>query len=523
MATQLRPNDTLLERLTAILGPTHVLTDEADLAFYSTDVFSSGKPPAAVARPGTLDELQAIVKLAHDTTTPVLVRGGGASYTDGYLHTRPHGITIDTSRLKAIHINATNATVTVEPGVTWAELYEALKPHNLRTPFQGPFSGLAATIAGSISQNSVSHGPGVSAEAVLTLEVITGTGDRLATGSAGSSVPIPFFRQFGPDLAGLFTGDCGALGIKALVTLKLVRRHDPFDAGSFAFHSFEAMHTAMRLIAAEAVDEENFGLDATLQQGQIGRNAGVAAKADIAMNVIKSATSLGSGVKSLAKMAMAGDKALKAAAYAVHYITQGVDDAEARAKMAAIRRIATAHGEEIPNSVPTVVRGMPFAPLTNTLGPKGERWVPMHTLLPHEAVVPFHHALQAYLALNADVMDTHHIHSGTMFMGVGQSAYIYEPTFYWHDAQSIFHSRMVPPDHLATLPRYAPSAPGRAEVERMKHDIIMLMHQHGGAHFQLGKVYPYLPGRNPAAVALLKAIKTALDPKNILNPGALGL
>ena len=49
------------------------------------------------------------------------------------------------------------------------------------------------------------------------------------------------------------------------------------------------------------------------------------------------------------------------------------------------------------------------------------------------------------------------------------------------------------------------------------------MHAHGGAHLQIGKVYPLLPGRNAASVMLLRAIKAALDPHDILNPGALGL
>lgn len=40
---------------------------------------------------------------------------------------------------------------------------------------------------------------------------------------------------------------------------------------------------------------------------------------------------------------------------------------------------------------------------------------------------------------------------------------------------------------------------------------------------QIGKVYPLLPGRNAASVALLRAIKTVLDPQGILNPGVLGL
>jgi len=522
MAT-LRNAPSLLDALAAAVGADHLLTDEADRRFHGTDVFNAREIPVAVARPGSVAQLQAVVAACAAAGAPITVRGGGSSYTDGYLHSRPGGVTIDTSRLKAITIDEHNAVVTVEAGVTWAELYEALKARGLRTPFWGPFSGLAATIGGSMSQNSVSHGQGVSAESLLNIDVITGTGDLLSTGSAGSANSAPFFRHFGPDLAGLFTGDCGALGVKARITLKLIKRREAFEAASFSFASFDAMHEAMRLIAIEAIDDENFGLDATLQQGQIGRQDGVAAKAEIARSVMKSATSFGSGVRSLARMAAAGDRDLKAATYAVHYLADGVDAAEARAKIAAIKRIGAAHGEEIANTVPTVVRGMPFAPLTNTLGPKGERWVPMHTLLPHDRVKSFHRALMAYWADNQAVMDAHGIFTGAMFMAVGASAFIYEPTFYWPDARTIFHDRMVPADHLAGLPEYAASSAARAEVDRMKHDVIDLMHAHGGAHLQIGKVYPLLDGRNPASVALLRAIKAALDPQDILNPGALGL
>jgi D-lactate dehydrogenase (cytochrome) len=82
---------------------------------------------------------------------------------------------------------------------------------------------------------------------------------------------------------------------------------------------------------------------------------------------------------------------------------------------------------------------------------------------------------------------------------------------------------MVPEEHLKTLPRYDANPEARAEVKRMKNEVIALMHAHGAAHLQVGKAYKYLDGRNPASVALLKAVKAALDPKGILNPGALGL
>jgi len=505
------------------VGAAHVVTDEAERRFYGTDVYRLIEMPEFVVRPGTCAQLQAVVGAAYAAGAPVVVRGGGASYTDGYLQTKPGGITIDVVRLKGIDVDEAGGFVTVEAGVTWAELQEKLKPMGLRTPFQGPFSGLRATIAGSVSQNSISHGPGVSAEAVLTMEVITGTGELLATGSAGSMKASPFFRWFGPDMAGLFTGDCGALGVKSKITLKLARRHDPYEAASFSFNSFEAMHTAMRAIAAEAIDDTNFGIDAVLQQGQIGRNSSVSAKADIAMGVMKNAKSLGAGVKSLAKMAVAGDKALKAAAFAVHYITEGVNDAEAQAKIAVVKKLALAHGEALPNAVPTIVRGMLFAPFTNVLGPKGERWMPMHAMMPHEAVVGFHHALTAYWASQAEVMAKHKAYTGTMFMAVGGSGFIYEPTFYWEDDRTVYHDRMVPAEHLASLPRYPASPEARVEIKRMKADVIALMHSHGSAHLQVGKAYKYLDGRNEASVALLRAVKAALDPKGILNPGALGL
>lgn len=523
MATAARTGASLLDILAGIVGPAHLNTDEAERRFQATDVFNAGELPLAVVQPGSVAQLQAVVAACADARTPITVRGGGASYTDGYLHRSPGGITIDTSRLKAIAIDAHNGVVTVEAGVTWAELHAALQPHGLRTPFWGPFSGLAATIGGSMSQNSISHGNGVSAESLLNIEIITGTGELLATGSAGSANGAAFFRHFGPDLAGLFTGDCGALGVKARISLKLQRRREAFAAGSFSFASFDAMHEAMRSIAIEAVDDENFGLDAALQQGQIGRNDGVEAKVDIARSVMKSATSFGSGVKSLARMAIAGDRALKAASYAVHYLTDGVDQADAEAKMALIRRLAAPHGSEIANTVPTVVRGMPFAPLANALGPKGERWVPMHTLLPHDRAPVFHRALMAFWDEHQDAMAQHGIFTGGMFMAVGASAFVYEPAIYWPDARSDFHERMIPAEHLASLPVHAAAPQARAVVERLKQGVIDLMHAHGGAHLQIGKVYPLLAGRNPASVALLRAIKAALDPHGILNPGALGL
>lgn len=525
MATQLKTpsNNAVIEALVAALGSSNVLLDEAEREFYGTDVFRKQNLPVAVARPANVDQLQAVVRACHDHDAPLTVRGGGASYTDGYTQAREGGVTIDTSLLTKIDISEVDQTVTVEPGVTWKALWEALSAKGFKTKFWGPFSGLNATVGGSMSQNSVSHGQGVSAESVLSFDIITGTGDMLRTGSAGNAVSNPFFRHFGPDLAGLFTGDCGALGVKARITLALRRRGEHFEAMSYNFDSFEAMHAGMSKAALLQADEENFGLDAALQQGQLGKADNVSTKMDMAGAVMKSSGSIAKGVKQLAKMAVAGDRALKKASYVSHYIIEGHSAEEARSKAAEMRKIITRHGEEIPNSVPSVVRGMPFAPFHNVLGPKGERWLPFHALLPHSQCGAFHKAIEAYHDSQKPVLDKYGIYMGRMFMAVGPNAFIYEPTFYWPDAQSIYHKRVVDPDYLKGLPTYDEDLEARGHAKRMKFEIVDLMQQYGGVHFQIGKNYPLLPGRNAASVALLKAIKAVLDPKGILNPEALGL
>jgi glycolate oxidase len=512
---------TLLATLTQHVGADNVLTGDADRLFFAHDVFRAGELPVAVVRPGSVEELQAVVRAAYASGTPLVIRGGGASYTDAYAHTAPGGITVDTSRLNRIAINEQRATVTVEAGVTWAELREAVLARGFKTRFWGSYSGLFANVGGGMSMNAISHGQGCAAEAALSFDIITGTGELLRTGSAVSDKAPAFVRHYGPDLTGLFTGDCGMLGVKARITLALVKAPPAFATASFAFTSFEALHAAFRAAALEGVVEENFGLNEVLQQGQLGK-ADTAARVEIAGKIVRQ-SGLMKGAARLAKMAFAGEKEIAAASYAGHFIVEGIDQAEANGRIALVKRLCSEFGAEIPNSVPEVVRAMPFAPFHNTLGPKGERWLPCHAQFAHDRAVPFHHALQALFAEEGETMARHGIVCGGMFMAVGSTAFVYEPAFYWPDAQTPYHARMVEADYLKSLPVHPRSVENEAEALRIKARVIDLMHEHGGVHFQIGKVYPYAQDHNPAHWALLKALKAQLDPKGILNPGNLGL
>ena len=379
----------LLRQLQSLLGGQQVVTDPVECEFYSTDIYHSGETAMAVVRPGSSADVAQIVQLAAAAGVAVVPRGGGASYTDGYAPAERESILIDTSRMNRIlELNERDGYVVVEVGVTWATLNETLAAKGLRTPFFGPFSGLAATVGGSLSQNSVTWGTGVfgvSGETTLCVEVVLGDGRIVRTGSWGAANGVPFLRSYGPDLTGIFMGDCGALGVKTAVALRLMRRNAVVMGLSFGFPDFASLAAGMEAAAKEGLNLTNFGLDPALQQGQLGK-ADRATAIQSALAVWKTSRGVADGLKQLVKMALAGRRFLDGAVFSAHWIVDGLDDASCRAAVARLRSVLQPYGAEVPATVPTVANAMPFMPLYNVRSPLGERWVPIHGLLPFSRV-----------------------------------------------------------------------------------------------------------------------------------------
>jgi glycolate oxidase len=515
------PLPAFLQQMRETLGPEAVSDDDARRDLMSRDVYAQGGEPLMVVRPANTAAVQKAVALCSAAGVAMVPRGGGASYTDGYLLPEGGHVLFDLGALQDISIDASQSVVTVGAGVTWAALRDTLAPLGLRTPFWGPFSGLVATVAGSVSQNAISHGSathGITAQSVQSVDVVLASGELLSTGLSTAS------RFDGPDLTGLFTGDCGALGIKVAVRLPLIAAHNDFEALSFAFEDFKTFHAGLHSAAREGLEDESFGLDRALSQGQIGRQGGLGDKMAAALKVFRTAPSVLAGVRQLVRMAMAGDKVLGLGAYMAHFIVEGSNAAEARAKAQRLRLLMVqAGGREIANTVPGFVRAMPFAPLTNILGPQGERWVPVHGIVPHSQAMAFHNALQAFWGRNEADMKRLGVWFGTMFSTVGSTGLLYEIALYWPDATTSFHAAMTPPGHLETVKAYPPNAEAAALVARIKRDLIALYGEHNPAHFQIGRAYPYMQRLQPQALSLLNAIKGTLDPQHLMNPGALGL
>ena len=516
----------LLESLAAVVGTDYLLTDLESRTFYSTDVYRQADELAvAVARPGSVAQLHDLAQICIGQNAPMVVRGGGASYTDGFLPARKNTVLFDMSRLTAIDVNRDDMYVTVEPGVTWQALYERLSAEGLRTPMWGPFSGSAATVGGGMSHYAVNYGSGlygVSAESLIGMDVILANGEMIQTGSAGGTDHSPFFRFYGPDLAGLFVGDAGALGIKARMTLRLMKKPEGFAACSFGFPNGEQCLEALMEVARLGVVAQNFGLDPRQQKTALTEMES-ADPIEAAMSVLRSSPNPVNGALQVARMGLAGRGFLKNAAYSAHFGCEGLTNAEARQKIAEVRKVLSRYGAEVANSIPTYFNANPFMPLTPILGPNGERWKPTHGILPFSSVLTHHADFEAMVAEYRECMEQHRVQLTRMLMFFSTNAFIYEPTFLWEDEQTIYHRRVFPAELLANKPTHPANPEGRALVKEIKQRIQALCIKNGASHFQIGKDYPYLETRRPAVRELVVQLKKLLDPQGLMNPGALGL
>jgi len=511
-------------QLESAVGSANVRPGEKCASLY-TDVYRSFEIPLCVVRPPSIEALQKVAALANDAGMYISIRGGGASYTDGYLSKKSAFILLDLTDLNKIEeVNEYDGYVTVESGVTWAQLKQELDQRGLRTPFWGPFSGLHATVGGSMSQNSISHGSGahgISAQSAISMDVVLADGRILKTGSASAGCK-PFLRYFGPDLSGLFTGDCGSLGIKARITLPLIKKREAHRCISFSFNTFENMHESMRRIAMENLEDSHFALDGALSQGQIARQENASEMLKIIWSILSSSPSLFEGVKQLFQSALKAKKEISTSPFMTHYIVEGVNDAEVKARMHRLRQLQIGIGREIPATVPSVVRGMPFAPFYNTLGPKGERWVPIHGILAHSSVNAFHVDLKKLYEKHEEKMQKFGVWHGGMFSAVGNSGFLYEIALYWPDEISAYHTEVIPKDYLDKLPKYPKNLEAREFTDQLKSEIITLLAQHQAVNFQLGKAYPYLNRLTPETKELVENIKNTVDKNRLLSVGCLG-
>jgi len=519
------PTALLESALIDALGAECLLGEDAKTLF-STDVYGGEIAPALVVRPQTQEQLADAVRIATTAGWAITQRGGGMSYTGGYLPTQNNTVMLDLSALnRIVSINEEDLVVTVEAGVTWQQIWEALTPLGLRLPFFGTFSGSRATVGGGLSNGALFMGTaryGSAADIVVGMEVIDARGRRIQTGQAAFHNGRPGFRQYGPDLTGLFVHDAGALGVKTMASLRMMPMPEAAEYASFAFATQQEAIRALSAIGRSGYCEEAYIFDpATTQRSldpatlmrDIGRLG----------NVIRSQSSVLKGLQEGAKMAMAGRRFVEGEVYTLHCVCAGRSVDGVRDDRRGVVKLALGHsGVEISNTIPKAARANPFEPLNGILGSQGERWAALNSKVPHSDAYRLIAATEAAIDPYRERMAACGVTMSFLYIAIAQHVFSYEPVLRWFDEWLPVHRHVPEPDFLNELEEPSPNHEGRALVDEVRSKIVDVFAEFGAASNQIGKTYPMLASLNPDSRSVLRALKKELDPEGLINPGALG-
>jgi glycolate oxidase len=208
-----------IETFQSIVGEKYVFVDEEVLSNYAHDETEDLHfLPDVVVKPGSAEEISAVLKICNQFKIPVTPRGAGTGLSGGAL---PHlgGVLLSVERLnKIIKVDERNLQVITEPGVITEVLQEAVKAKGLFYP-PDPSSRGSCMIGGNIAENS--GGPkavkyGVVKDYVLNLEVVLASGEIIWTGANVLK------NATGYNLTQLIVGSEGTLGIVTKAVLRLI-------------------------------------------------------------------------------------------------------------------------------------------------------------------------------------------------------------------------------------------------------------------------------------------------------------
>jgi len=361
---------------------------------------------------------------------------------------------------------------------------------------------------------------GTAADSVIGVEIVTGAGAVVRTGSLSVVGANPFLRHFGPDLTGLFTADCGVMGVKTAIVLKLRRAPAMRDVVSFQGADLAAIFAFLEAVAHDGVASQIIALDAKLQAVRIAQ-AGPRARLAYLWSLASGGGSLRRRVGEGAAMARTALAAAPTRGMAVHVFLEG-DVAGCARDAARVARHAAAHGLEPGN--PAVAQAMlrtPFGPVTGMAGSPGERWVPVHFILPHSRAGAGMEAIQAVVDAHADELAQHKVKVRHMLANLGGGAVTLEPMFLWPDRLTDF-ARTTLIAQGGTAAADAAQAPAaEALVVRVRAAMVERLDPMGALHTQLGRSYPYRARLHGETAELLAALHHMLDPDGVMNPGAL--
>lgn len=209
----------ILEQFRQIVGPEHVDSDPVTLLSYSYDATPGYQSlPQAVLRPGSTEEVSRIVQLCDQYHIPIVPRGSGTNLCAGTVPVEAGVVLLFNRMNKILEIDEQNLTVTVQPGLITQELIEQVEQLGLFYP-PDPSSMKISTIGGNISECSGGLRGlkyGVTKDYVLGLEAVLPQGQVIRVGGKSAK------DVAGYDLTKLLVGSEGTLAVITEATLKLI-------------------------------------------------------------------------------------------------------------------------------------------------------------------------------------------------------------------------------------------------------------------------------------------------------------
>ncbi|ABL00847.1 FAD-binding oxidoreductase [Pelobacter propionicus] len=233
----------VLQELATIVGRDNIATERQDLLCYSYDATQMEFLPDAVVHPANTEEVAAIMRLANSAGFPVFPRGAGSGFSGGALP-KTGGIVLVTTRMNRIlRIDTENLIAEVEPGVVTEQFQQEVEKLGLFYP-PDPASLKFSTLGGNVAENA--GGPravkyGCTKDFVMGLEVVLPTGAIIRTGGE------TYKGVVGYDMTKLLCGSEGTLGIITKIVFKLL----PYpDAKKTMLTIFDSIDGAAKAVSS---------------------------------------------------------------------------------------------------------------------------------------------------------------------------------------------------------------------------------------------------------------------------------
>jgi glycolate oxidase len=237
----------LKQHLVELLGSEVVSAAPEVLEAHGGDKWFASHPPEVVVFAQSTEQVSKLLKFASENKIPVTARGAGFGYVGGCVPVGG-GIALSLARMNRIkEISFADAIAIVEPGVITAELQAKVREQKLFYP-PDPASKKDCSMGGNVATNA--GGPrclkyGVTRNYVAGLEVVLASGEVLRTGGRVHK------NKTGFDLIGLFVGSEGMLGVVTEITVKLLPMPPARATLSASFASMrEAAATVQKIFGA---------------------------------------------------------------------------------------------------------------------------------------------------------------------------------------------------------------------------------------------------------------------------------